>query len=49
MQEKTLHDQANSTSNIHSMDFGAIPYDIFDSPYRNLKSYCKEIVKEKEL
>ena len=29
MQEKTLPNQANSTSNIYSMDFGAISYDIF--------------------
>ena len=32
MQEKPLPNQANSTSNIHSMDFGAIFYDIFGNP-----------------
>ena len=39
MQEKTLPNQANSTSNIHSMDFGAIFYDIFGSPYQKSGSF----------
>ena len=34
MQEKTLLNQANSTSNIYSMDFGSVSYDIFGSPYQ---------------
>ena len=34
MQEKTLLNQTNSTSNIHSMDFGSVSYDIFGSPYQ---------------
>lgn len=79
MQEKTLQNPKIRTSNIHSMDFGSVSYDIlvhhtgnidvvgwqdttttsetqrfnnwglFDRQSRNLKSYCKEIVKEKEL
>ena len=39
MQEKTLLNQTNSTSNIHSMDFGAISYDIFGSPYQKTGSF----------
>ena len=38
MQEKTLPKPKIRTSNIHSMDFGAIFYDIFGSPYQ--KSGC---------
>ena len=29
MQEMTLLNQANSTSNIHSSEFGSVSYDIF--------------------
>ena len=39
MQEKTLLNQANSTSNIHSMDFGSVFYDIFGSPYQKSGSF----------
>ena len=39
MQEKTLLKQANSTSNIHSSEFGAISYEIFGSPYQKLGSF----------
>ena len=39
MQEKTLPNQANSTSNIHSSEFGAISYDIFGSPYQKTGSF----------
>ena len=39
MQEKTLPNQANSTSNIHSSEFGAISYDIFGSPYQKSGSF----------
>ena len=42
MQEKTLLNQANSTSNIHSMDFGAIFYDIFGSPYQKTGSFLAD-------
>ena len=39
MQEKILLNQTNSTSNIHSSEFGAIFYDIFGSPYQKLGSF----------
>ena len=39
MQEKTLPNQANYTSNIHSSEFGAISYDIFGSPYQKSGSF----------
>ena len=34
MQEKTLLNQTNSTSNIHSGEVGSVSYDIFGSPYQ---------------
>ena len=37
MQEKTLLNQANSTSNIHLGEFGSVSYDIFGSPYLQKK------------
>ena len=46
MQEKTLLNQVNSTSNIHSSDFGAIPYDIFGSPYQKTGSFLANDSKE---
>jgi len=39
MQEKTLLNQANSTSNIHSSEFGSVSYDIFGSPYQKTGSF----------
>jgi len=39
MQEKTLLNQANSTSNIHSSEFGSVSYDIFGSPYQKSGSF----------
>jgi RHS repeat-associated protein len=39
MQEKTLPNQANSTSNIHSSEFGSVSYDIFGSPYQKSGSF----------
>ena len=39
MQEKTLLNQANSTSNIHSSEVGVIFYDIFGSPYQKTGSF----------
>ena len=39
MQEKTLLNQTNSTSNIHSSDFGGVSYDIFGSPYQKTGSF----------
>jgi len=39
MQEKTLQNPKIRTSNIHSMDFGAISYDIFGSPYQKSGSF----------
>jgi len=39
MQEKTLLNQANSTSNIHSGEFGSVSYDIFGSPYQKSGSF----------
>ena len=42
MQEKTLLNQTNSTSNIHSSEFGAISYDIFGSPYQKSGSFLAD-------
>ena len=42
MQKKTLLNQANSTSNIHSMDFGSVSYDIFGSPYQKSGSFLAD-------
>ena len=42
MQEKTLQNQANSTSNIHSSDFGSVSYDIFGSPYQKSGSFLAD-------
>ena len=42
MQEMTLLNQANSTSNIHSSEFGAIFYDIFGSPYQKSGSFLAD-------
>ena len=39
MQEKTLLNQANSTSNIHSGAVGSVSYDIFGSPYQKTGSF----------
>ena len=39
MQEKTLLNQTNSTSNILSSDFGSVSYDIFGSPYQKSGSF----------
>ena len=39
MQEKTLPNQANSTFNIHSGEFGSVSYDIFGSPYQKSGSF----------
>ena len=39
MQEKPLLNQTNSTSNILSMDFGSVSYDIFGSPYKKSGSF----------
>ena len=39
MQEKTLLNQANSTSNIHSGEVGSVNYDIFGSPYQKSGSF----------
>ena len=39
MQEKTLLNQVNSTSNIYSGEVGAIFYDIFGSPYQKSGSF----------
>ena len=39
MQEKTLPNQANRTSNIHSSEFGSVSYDIFGSPYQKTGSF----------
>ena len=39
MQEKTLLNQANSTSNIHSSEVGSVSYDIFGSPYQKSGSF----------
>lgn len=42
MQEKTLLNQANSTSNIHSGEFGSVSYDIFGSPYQKSCSFLAD-------
>ena len=42
MQEKTLQNQANSTSNIHSSEFGSVSYDIFSSPYQKSGSFLAD-------
>ena len=39
MQEKTLPKPKIRTSNIHSMDFGSVSYDIFGSPYQKTGSF----------
>ena len=39
MQEKTLLNQANTTSNIHSGEVGSVSYDIFGSPYQKSGSF----------
>ena len=39
MQEKTLLKQKHRASNIHSMDFGSVSYDIFGSPYQKSGSF----------
>ena len=42
MQEKTLLKQKHRTSNIHSMDFGSVSYDIFGSPYQKTGSFLAD-------
>ena len=42
MQEKTLQKTKNRTSNIHSMDFGSVSYDIFGSPYQKSGSFLAD-------
>ncbi|MEE0999613.1 MAG: hypothetical protein UIH41_08120 [Treponemataceae bacterium] len=42
MQEKTLLKPKTRISNIHSMDFGAISYDIFGSPYQKSGSFLAD-------
>ena len=42
MQEKILLNQTNSTSNIHSSDFGSVSYDIFGSPYQKSGSFLAD-------
>ena len=42
MQEKTLSKQKTRTSNIHSMDFGSVSYDIFGSPYQKIGSFLAD-------
>lgn len=42
MQEKTLLNQANSTSNIHSGEVGSVSYDIFGSPYQKTGSFLAD-------
>ena len=42
MQEKTLLNQANSTSNIHSSEVGSVNYDIFGSPYQKTGSFLAD-------
>jgi hypothetical protein len=46
MQEKTLLNQANSTSNIHSSEFGSVSYDIFGSLYKKSGSFLVNDSKE---
>ena len=42
MQEKTLQNPKTRTSNIHSMDFGSVSYDIFGSPYQKTGSFLAD-------
>ena len=42
MQEKTLLNPKLRTSNIHSMDFGSVSYDIFGSPYQKSGSFLAD-------
>ena len=42
MQEKTLVKLKTRTSNIHSMDFGSVSYDIFGSPYQKSGSFLAD-------
>ena len=42
MQEKTLPNQDNRTSNIHSSEFGSVSYDIFGSPYQKTGSFLAD-------
>ena len=42
MQEKPLLNQTNSTSNIHSSEFGSVSYDIFGSPYQKTGSFLAD-------
>ena len=42
MQEKTLQNPKIRTSNIHSMDFGSVFYDIFGSPYQKSGSFLAD-------
>ena len=42
MQEKTLPNQANRTSNIYTTEFGVISYDIFGSPYQKSGSFLAD-------
>jgi len=42
MQEKTLTKPRNSTSNIHSSEFGSVSYDIFGSPYQKTGSFLAD-------
>ena len=46
MQEKTLPKPKIRTSNIHSMDFGSVSYDIFGSPYQKSGSFLANDSKE---
>ena len=39
MQEKTLQNPKIRTSNIYTIEFGAISYDIFGSPYQKSGSF----------
>ena len=42
MQEKTLPKPKIRTSNIHSMDFGSVSYDIFGSPFQKTGSFLAD-------
>ena len=42
MQEKTLLNSKNRTSNIHSSEFGSVSYDIFGSPYQKSGSFLAD-------
>ena len=42
MQEKILQNPKIRTSNIHSMNFGSVSYDIFGSPYRKSGSFLAD-------